>query len=202
MLPEVAYYPPKELEELLKNGIYGFHIKGHLPFSFDIETDVLKHGNGQWLLKLMESQNMSPIYILLRISFGQKEFLDKCLEVAAHYEIVRVNKTNTVITITAKNMDTFAALLPNLITFGCALDTVLWSNYPWVFSEVSIENQDKNVLLVEVKAEAIIYWVGYDGNWIGILTGNSNYSSYEKVISRLSPAIKVEVFEREDIDFE
>ncbi|MCP3764966.1 hypothetical protein NLX67_21880 [Domibacillus sp. A3M-37] len=197
MAVEIFQYTPKRLKKMV-SGEAGFLIEGPVDFSFEIHIELFKFDKYEWLFQFMEAEKISPIYIMIKTVMELEEFIEDCKQTDAFFDIVKKDEKGVTITVQLDNMASFRYLFPYLVTFGCSSELVLWSNEPWNLSF------HDNLLNLAVNEETMVYWIGYDGDFLSIFTGHTDYSAPEKIVEKLSPIMDVEIWklENDDIDEE
>ncbi|UOY92313.1 hypothetical protein MUG87_18070 [Ectobacillus sp. JY-23] len=78
--------------------------------------------------------------------------------------------------------------MPFGITLGSGNDLVLWSTNKHVFRleqrewKGNSEGKSAEAVVVKLKANTSVFWIGYDGDNIAVISNQSNFSTYEKII--------------------
>lgn len=87
-----------------------------------------------------------------------------------------------------QNEKQFQEIFPFYITLGSGNDLVLWSTNKDVFSveqrewKGNWEGEIAGTVVVKVEVDTSIFWIGYDGDYISVISNQSNFSIYEKII--------------------
>ncbi len=126
-----------------------------------------------------------PLYFCAEVSFYCKdEFEHNCKEFNISYRYL----TNRYVVTEIENEKQFQEIFPFYITLGSGNDLVLWSTNKDVFSveqrewKGNWEGKVAETVVVKVEVDTSIFWIGYDGDYIAVISNQSNFSTYEKII--------------------
>lgn len=182
---EVGYIPKHYgSNKPYAGGFFPFAIDGTANYVFDINI-YLPECDENWLPLWMENLLAFPIYICAEIpSYWKKEYENSCKEFNISYQSLSDKHHFSVIVTEVQDVMQFREIFLYFITIGTGNDLVLWSTNIDVFS---IENREwkhgliSETVVVKMEADLSVFWIGYDGDNIAVISNNQKFSTNGKI---------------------
>ena len=185
---EVGYLP-KKYYSLNPGGFFPFALEGHAPYVFCLDGFYLPDCNENFLPIWMRNIDAFPLYFCAQInSYWKKDFEHSCEKFNINYSYLNSDPDFTVSVTEIQNEYQFRSIIPFYLTLCNEIDLVLWSTNKDVFSVKqkkwygNWEGKVLETLVVRLKTDTSIFWIGYDCTSISVISNNSYFSTYEKII--------------------
>lgn len=188
---EISYIPKHYFSsEPDAGGFFPFAIDGTANYVFD--TFYHSECNENWLPLWMENMKAFPLYFSAQIPFYWKEDYEHiCKEFNINYRYLTDKQEFSVSVTEVQNEKQFREILPFYVTLGSENDLVLWSANKDVFSveqrewKGNWEGKVAEAIVVKLEADTSIFWIGYDGDSIAVISNNPQFSTYEQICGTL-----------------
>ncbi|MEM1504799.1 hypothetical protein RG959_15435 [Domibacillus sp. 8LH] len=199
----VAYFPKHYFSNKPDaGGHFPFAIEGTANYVFDIDNFYLPECDENFVLLWMKNIKAYPIYFCAEILSSWKQDYEKdCEEANVYYKYLYQSPQLTVAITEIQNEKQFQEIFPWFITMGTANEIVVWSANKDVFSVEqrewtgNWEGKITETIVVEVDQDTSIFWIGYDGTSIAVLSNNPQFSTYEKICETLPDFISPTQYE-------
>ncbi|MFS0689936.1 hypothetical protein AB1K89_11955 [Sporosarcina sp. 179-K 8C2 HS] len=173
---------------------------GCFPFAVDIEVpyvvsfcDIyLPECDENFVPSWMENIKAYPLYFCAEVPNYFKDEYEEILSAAQiEYRYLTEGKEQHISVARIQHGKQLLAAFPFYITLGCGGETVVWGTKEDVFS-VELRKWKGNwdgliekTIVIKPKVDTSIFWIGYDGNSIDVLSGQRCFSTYENIIKTL-----------------
>ncbi|MGE6612866.1 MULTISPECIES: hypothetical protein [Peribacillus] len=183
---EVGYLPKRYYDSNPDaGGFFPFALECATPYVFSIDGFYLPECDENFLPLWMRNIKAFPLYFCSEVSsYWKDEFEHNCNKFNISYRYL----TNRYVVTEIQNEKQFQEIFPFYITLGSGNDLVLWSTNKDVFSveqrewKGNWEGKIAGTVVVKVEVDTSIFWIGYDGDYISVISNQSNFSTYEKII--------------------
>ncbi|CAH0123656.1 MULTISPECIES: hypothetical protein [Bacillaceae] len=183
---EVGYFPKRYYDSNPDaGGFFPFAIEGTTPYVFSMDGFYLPECDENFLPLWMRNIQAFPLYFCAEVSsYCKEEFEHNCKEFNISYRYL----TNRYVVTEIQNEKQFQEIFPFYITLGSGNDLVLWSTNKDVFSveqrewKGNWEGKIVGTVVVKVEVDTSIFWIGYDGDNIAVISSQSNFATYKKII--------------------
>ncbi len=202
---EVGYLPKRYYDSNPDaGGFFPFAFEGTAPYVFSIDGFYLPKCDENFLPSWMVNIKAFPLYFCTEIpSYWIEEFDHTCKEFTISYRYLTNKYERSVIVTKIQNEKQFRELFPFYITLGSGNDLVLWSTNKDVFSVEQREwkgnwkGKVAEAVVAKVEADTSIFWIGYDGTSIAVISNLPHFSTYEEIIKTFPEFIVPELCEYE-----
>lgn len=188
-----VYYFPKSYYSSKPDagGFFPFALEGETNYAFDISGSdfYLPECNDEFILLWMKKVNAFPIYFCAEIlHFWQEKFEQDCNASNIPYSCIGSDKERSIFISEIDNEEQLKAIFPFYISLGASNELVVWSSNKNVFSlekrewTGNLEGVIRETVIVKMEADTSIFWIGYDGSSIVIVSNQPQFSTYEKTI--------------------
>lgn len=189
---EVGYLPKRYYDsDPDMGGFFPFAFEDTTPYVLSLDF-YLPECDERFLPLWMRSIQAFPLYFCAKVpAYLNKEFKQTCKEFAISYRYL-TNKENkdegSVLVAEIQNEKQFQGVFPLYITLGSGNDLVVWSTTKDVFTmeprkwRGDWEKKMEETVVAKSEANTSIFWIGYDGDSIAVISNQSNFSTYEEVI--------------------
>jgi hypothetical protein len=183
---EVGYFPKRYYDSNPDaGGFFPFAIEGTTPYVFSMDGFYLPECDENFLPLWMRNIKAFPLYFCAEVSsYCKDEFEHHCKEFNISYRYL----TNRYVVTEIQNEKQFQEIFPLYITLGSGNDLVLWSTKKDAFSveqrkwKGNWEGKIAGTVVAKVEVDTSIFWIGYDGDNIAVISNQSNFATYEKII--------------------
>jgi hypothetical protein len=183
---EVGYFPKRYYDSNPNaGGFFPFAIEGTTPYVFSMDGFYLPECDENFLPLWMRNIKAFPLYFCAEVSsYCKDEFEHICKEFNISYRYL----TNRYVVTEIQNEKQFQEIFPFYITLGSGNDLVLWSTNKDVFSveqrewKGNWEGKIAGTVVAKVEVDTSIFWIGYDGDNIAVISSQSNFATYKKII--------------------
>jgi hypothetical protein len=187
---EVGFLPKRYYDSIPDaGGFFPFALEGTPPFVFSIEGFYLPECDANFLPLWMRNIKAFPVYFCAEIpTYWKDQFEQTCKEFKISYRYLSNKYERSVLVTEIQNHKQFQEIFPFYITLGCGNDLVVWSTNRDAFSveqkewKGNWEGKVAEAVVVNVEVDTSIFWIGYDGDNIAVISNQSNFSTYEKLI--------------------
>lgn len=138
----------------------------------------------------MENIKAFPLNFCAEIpSYWKEDFENTCKKFNISYRYLTNKYERSVLVTEVQNEKQFREIFPFYITLGSGNDLVLWSTNKDVFSveqrqwKGNLAGKIADTVVVKVETDTNIFWIGYDGDNIAVISNNSIFSTYENIIT-------------------
>ena len=184
---EVGYFPKGYYDSNPDaGGFFPFAIEGTTPYVFSMDGFYLPECDQNFLPLWMRNIKAFPLYFCAEVSsYCKDEFEHNCKEFNISYRYLN----NRYVVTEIQNEKQFQEIFPFYITLGSGNDLVLWSTNKDVFSveqrewKGNWEGKIAGTVVVKVEVDTSIFWIGYDGDNIGVISSQSYFATYKKIIN-------------------
>ena len=184
---EVGYFPKRYYDSNPDaGGFFPFAIEGTTPYVFSMDGFYLPECDQNFLPLWMRNIKAFPLYFCAEVSsYCKDEFEHNCKEFNISYRYLN----NRYVVTEIQNEKQFQEIFPFYITLGSGNDLVLWSTNKDVFSveqrewKGNWEGKIAGTVVVKVEVDTSIFWIGYDGDNIGVISSQSYFATYKKIIN-------------------
>lgn len=204
---EIGYFPKNYYDSTPDaGGYFPFALEGTTPYVLSMDGLYLPECDEDFLPLWMKNIKAFPLYFCAEIpSFYKDEYEYNCKKYDIHYKYLNKNKKFFVSVVKVQNEKQFRNIFPFYITLGSGNDVVLWSTNKDVFS---VEKRDwkgnwegmvAEAVVVKVEDDTSVFWIGYDGDNIGIISNQAYFSTYKNIIRTLPEFVIPKLCEYEEI---
>ncbi|MBT2602887.1 hypothetical protein J7E55_07450 [Bacillus sp. ISL-53] len=184
---EVGYFPKRYYDSNPDaGGFFPFAIEGTTPYVFSMDGFYLPECDQNFLPLWMRNIKAFPLYFCAEVSsYCKDEFEHNCKEFNISYRYLN----NRYVVTEIQNEKQFQEIFPFYITLGSGNDLVLWSTNKDVFSveqrewKGNWEGKIAGTVVVKVEVDTSIFWIGYDGDNIAVISSQSYFATYKKIIN-------------------
>ncbi|WP_299094241.1 hypothetical protein [uncultured Metabacillus sp.] len=186
---EIGYFPKHYYcDEPDAGGFFPFAIEGTTKYVFDISNIYLPKCDENWLPLWMEKLKAYPIYFCAQIpSYWKEEYVLTCKKSNIGYRNLFDTDQFSVLVTQVEGDKQFRKVIPFFISLGSGNDLVLWSMSKDVFSiekrkwKGNWKDKIAEAVIVKIEGDTSIFWIGYDGDSIAVISNNPQFSTYEKI---------------------
>lgn len=202
---DISYLPAHYFSSDPDNGgFFPFAIEGPTNYVFDIGNIYLPDDGDCWLPMWMKNLSAFPLYCCMEVpSYWKEEFEEICKSNYISYKSLAYKKKSDMKIAEVYDLKQFQMLLPFCITIGSSNSLALWSTNRAAFSVEKrkwkgnwFKKFDDSVV-VHLEKGSSVFWVGYDGTSIAVISNNHLFSTYEKLISTFPEDMKPTFWELE-----
>jgi hypothetical protein len=187
---EVGYLPMRYYESNPDaGGFFPFAFEGTAPYVLALDGFYLPKCDANFLPLWMENIKAFPLYFCAEIpSYWKEDFENTCKKFNIKHRYLTNKYERSVLVTEIQNEKQFREVFPFYITLGSGNDLVLWSTNKDVFSvehrqwKGNLAGEIADTVVVNVETDANIFWIGYDGDNIAVISNNSIFSTYENII--------------------
>lgn len=198
---EFAYLPPTYYADLPNPGGYfpfTFN-QEHAPYIMDfISTDSVYfyESSAPLLLEWMNNLNTYPICFCLNVSsIWQEDLTQLCTQHSLEHVVL--DKKFTLLRITNKGQ--LASALPLLLHMASCNELVVWSigtnEIPFTIEVKSVANRSGNLsqdtIVIDMTKAKTIFWPGYDGDFLSVLSNDPCFSNISKIKSTFPAGVEL-----------
>ncbi|MGG0657261.1 hypothetical protein [Rummeliibacillus pycnus] len=187
---EVGYFPKSYYDSNPEaGGFFPFALEGTTPYVFSIDSldeAVCDRNLISWWMKNIKS---FPLYFCSEIpSYWKDEFEQTCKEFNISCRYLTKKKKRSVLVAEIQTEKQFQEIFPIYFSLGSENELALWSTKKDIFSVEKRKwkgnwgNEIAEAIVVKVEDDTSIFWIGYDGDDIVIISNQSHFSTYEKII--------------------
>ncbi|GAK39014.1 hypothetical protein PUW24_14675 [Paenibacillus urinalis] len=198
---EFANLPPTYYANLPNPG-------GHFPFTFNQEhapyimdflgtnSVFLDDSSAPFMLEWMNNLDSYPICFCLNTSVLWKEDLAQlCTLHSLEHELL--NRRITLLYI--RNKSQLASSLPLFLNMASCNEQVIWSigsnESPFAIEPISVTYQGgiqiQDTVVIDMTIARTIFWPGYDGNCISVLSNDPYFSNISKIRSSFPAGVEL-----------
>ncbi|WP_044640045.1 hypothetical protein [Risungbinella massiliensis] len=177
-------------------GYFPFAIDGNPQYVFSMDGFYLPESDENFLPLWMEQIEAFPIYFCSEIPLYWKEdYEELCNKSNIEYKYLLTNHKLIVSVTDIENINQLREILPIFLSIGSSNDLVVWSTQdvfrvekrPW---QGILEGKIRDSVVVKIDKDVCVFWIGYDGDSIVVLTNNTKFSTYENICNTLPEIIK------------
>jgi hypothetical protein len=187
---EVGYLPKRYYDSNPDaGGFFPFAFEGTTPYVLSLEGFSLPQVTERFLPIWLLNIHAFPLYFCAVVpSYWKEEFEHKCKEFNISTESIVINVEHSVFITEIENKKQFRQIFPFYIRLGSGNDLVVWSTTKDVFRieprkwRGNWQGKIAETVVAKLEADTSIFWIGYDGDSIAVISNQSNFSTYEKVI--------------------
>jgi hypothetical protein len=190
---EIGYLPKKYYDSNPDaGGCFPFALEGSVPYVFNLDGFYLPECEEHFLPMWMKNIKGFPLYLCAEIpSYYKEDYEYTCNKFTIRYRNLTSNRHHFVSVAEFENEMQFREVFPFYISLGSGNDLVLWSTTKDVFSveqrkwKGNWEGKVAEAVVVKVEADTSIFWIGYDGDNIAVISNQSFFSTYENIVRTL-----------------
>lgn len=190
---EIGYFPKHYFsEDPDAGGHFPVAIEGAASYVFNISNFYFPECDRNFPLLWLENIKAFPIYFCTEFSsFWKEDYEIACKEANVSYKYLFQRHRLSIAVTEVQNAKQFQGLFPIFSSMGSSNEIVLWSTNKDVFSVEQRKwkgNWEGKVLetkVVKIEANISIFWIGYDGDNIAVLSNNIEFSTYENICRTL-----------------
>ncbi|MGM0877978.1 MAG: hypothetical protein ACQEWV_25445 [Bacillota bacterium] len=195
MKVEIGYYPEYFYSSQPDaGGFFPFDIEEKPLYVLSIGGFYLPESNTNFVLSWMDRIKAFPIYFCAEIpSYWKEDYEELCQKWNIDYKYLSNNPNLSVSVTEIKNANQFREIFPLFISIGSCNDLVTWSTNKDIFRVEERQwkgNWEGEAVVVKIDKEMSVFWIGYDGDYIVVLSNNTNFSTYETICETLPPIVK------------
>lgn len=187
---EVGYFPKSYYGSKPDEGdFFPFALDGETNYVFAISEISLPECGNAFLPLWLTNIKAFPIYCCAEVShFWQDDFEQICTASNIRFDCIDHGRDRSIFVSRIKNEKQLKAIFPYYSMLGIANDLVLWSSNKNVFSVEKrewtgvYEGSIRKTVVVKMDADTSVFWIGYDGDYIAVISNQSHFSTYEKII--------------------
>ncbi|KAB2331728.1 hypothetical protein [Bacillus mesophilum] len=196
---EIGYFPKYYYSSKPNaGGHFPFAIEGNLPlYVISIDGFYPPDFNENFLPLWMENTKAFPVYFCAEIpSYWKVEYEDLCQKCNIKYKYLSNNSRLSVSVTEIIDINQFLKIFPIFNSIGSSNDLVIWSSDKDIFHVEECEWQGNwkgkvgEAVVVKIDKEISVFWIGYDGDSVMVLSNNTNFSSYETICNTLPSFVK------------
>jgi len=200
---EISYLPKTSISPIPDAG-------GHFPFAIEgdcsifLDTVPINSEFEEFYPGWMQSLNAFPIYSIIQVhDYTEEDIVNECTQHNVSYSFMG-SKKYRLIKMTINTTEQFAALFSYIQGSGNMNDLSMWSLHEDVFSlskrsvKGFFKNTETDVMVINLTTSSSVFWVGYDGDWITLLTNNLKFETEEDVEKTFPEGFSTELIEYED----
>lgn len=195
---EIGFFPKHYYSSKPQvGGFFPFAIDGRIEFVFDLMGFYLPESNEVFIPLWMENLNAFPIYFCTDIPYYWKDDYEQiCKEYQIRYKFLAHSHQMSVAVTEVKSPEQFRVIFPVFITLGSGNDVVVWSAKKDVFSfeprewTGEMEGAVMKTIVAKLESNMSLFWIGYDGNSIAVISNNPDFSTYEKIRNTMPAFVK------------
>lgn len=183
-------------------GYFPFAVDGKKEYIVDVtfnDVDPL-----EFVSNWMNEINQFPIYALVEVfDFGQEEFEQECKTNTIEFEKTKIEKEYYYKAI-IQNYKQFRVIFPYAYGNGSMNNLALWSLKKDVFSfgerdfKTLFRMKKINTPIVTLHENDGVFWVGFDGINVVVITNDSQFSTIANISKKLPPTTDFIISEFED----
>ncbi|WP_243292623.1 hypothetical protein [Bacillus sp. FJAT-47783] len=195
---EIGYFPKYYYSsEPDAGGHFPFAIEGNPLYVFSVDGIYLPECNDNFLPLWMESIKAFPIYFCVEIpSYWKEGYEELCRKWNINYKYLSNNPKLSVTVTVIQNVIQFREIIPIFISIGSGNDLVIWSTNKDFFRveerqwKGNWEGKISEAVVVKIDKNISVFWIGYDGHSIVVLSNNPNFSTYETICETFPAFVK------------
>jgi hypothetical protein len=188
---DVGYLPKHYYDEMPDaGGFFPFAYEGSASYVFTLDDHYLPDCDENFLPVWMENLKAFPLYFCAEFpSFWVEEYIENCKEFNIPYRFMSEQAESSLIITEVKDENQFRAIFPFYITLSTASFLVLWSTQKDVFRieerewKGNLEGKVVETVVAKLENHISLFWIGYDGDNIAVLSNHPQFSTYEKLIA-------------------
>ena len=186
---EVGYFPKRYYDSNPDaGGFFPFALEGTTPYVFSMGDLYQPLSYGEFLSLWMTNIKAFPLYFCVEVpSYWIDDVEHACKKFDINYKYLIKRYQRSVIITEIQNKKQLQEIFPIYFSIGCENELVLWSTKKDVFSieqrewKGNWEGEVKRTVVVTVEAETSVFWIGYDGTNIAVISNQSRFSTYERI---------------------
>lgn len=190
---EIGYLPKYYYSaEPGAGGHFPFALEGNIPYVFALDGFYLPECDENWLLLWMENITAFPIYFCAEIpSYWKEDYEHTCRTCNIDFKYLFNNHRFSVTVIEVQSVKQLREVFPVFISIGSGNDLVLWSTNKDAFRveqrewKGNWEGKIAEAVVAKIENNTSVFWIGYDGDSIAVLSNNPSFSSYENICKTL-----------------
>jgi len=198
---EIGYLPTKYYNSKPDEcGFFSFAYEGIPQYVFTMGTYLPKwdeHFAPLW----MNTLQAFPLYFCAAVpAYWTDEFNHLCRETKVASNVLSNIGDKFIFVTEIQNEEQLRQLFPFYITVGSGNDLVLWSTNEDVFHvepRETREGERETSVVVTFGEETSVFWIGYDGTSLAVLSNHASFSTYDRIVHNLP-----EFVTSEEIDYE
>jgi hypothetical protein len=187
---EVGYLPKRYYDSNPDaGGFFPFAFEDTAPYVFSLDGFYLPDCDENFLSLWMDNIKAFPLYFCADIpSYWKEDFEHICKKFNISYRYLTNKYERSVIVTEIQNKNHFREIFPFYITLGSGNDLVLWSTNKDVFRveqrqwKGNLAGHIADTVVVKLETDINIFWIGYDGDNIAVISNNLIFSTYENII--------------------
>lgn len=195
---EIGYFPKYYYtSQPDAGGHFPFAIEGKPSYVFSMDGFYLPECDVNFVPFWMESIKALPIYFCAEIpSYWKEDYEELCQKWNIDYKYLSNNPDLPVSVTEIKNANQFCEIFPIFISIGSSNDLVIWSTNTDFFRveerqwQGNWEGKIGEAVVVKIDKERSVFWIGYDGHSIVVLSNNTDFSTYETICETLPSFVK------------
>ena len=173
-------------------GCFPFAIDKEVPYVVSICDIYLPECDENFVPSWMESLKAYPLYFCADVpDYFKNEYEEIFNAVQIEYRYLTEDNKKCVSVAKIQDKKQLLAAFPFYITLGCGGDTVVWGTKEDVFS-VELRKWKGNwdgliekTIVIKPKIDTSIFWIGYDGDSIDVLSNQRYFSNYKNITKTL-----------------
>lgn len=196
---ELGYFPKSYYSSKPNaGGFFPFAIDDEINYVFDITGFYLSEYNDEFIPLWMNNIKAFPIYFCSEIPhFWQEKFEQDCTTSNIQYNCIRSDKERSIFISEIKREEQLKLIFPFYLSLGASNELVVWSSNKNVFSLDkrewigNLEGDIRETVIVKMEADSSVFWIGYDGDSIVIISNQLQFSTYEKIAQTFPKFVSV-----------
>ncbi|WP_046173578.1 hypothetical protein [Domibacillus indicus] len=189
----IAYFPKHYISDKPDaGGHFPFAIEGTVNYIFDIDNVYPFECDGNFVLAWMKSIKAYPVFFCFEVpSSSKQEYEKNCAKTSVPCHYLFESRQLAVAVTEIQTEKQFQDIFPWLSAIWSINETILWSANKNVFSVEqrewtgSWEGKVTNTVVVEAGQDTSVFWIGYGGTSIVVLSNKPQFSTYEYICGTL-----------------
>lgn len=173
-------------------GFFPFALDNKLPYVVSKCDIYLPECDENFVPSWMDNIKAYPLYFCADVP---NYFKDECEEIfnasQIEYRYLTEDRESSVFVVKIQDREQLLTAFPSFVTLGCGGSVVVWNTKEDVFSVEQREWKGnwkgliEKTIVIKPKADMSIFWIGYDGNSIEVLSNQTYFATYENITSTL-----------------
>ncbi|MFC7371405.1 barstar family protein [Fictibacillus iocasae] len=173
------------------NEIFPFKLKGNVEHAISLQCNLVDVEESRWMNEWLQRLNAFPVYLCIKTYQDWiDDFQETCEAAQISFTLTRIPKGRTMAVATLTSATQLQALWETAVSLGTMNDFAAWSLHEKAFTW---HNGKLNVHVEQ--PESTVFWIDYDGQGIVVLSNDTRFSTYDKLIATLPSNIMTERFE-------